>query len=179
MHANGTKQAGTQLMNFGSRAGSSFVIPAAARWVDQVFDPAVYEADSVQGALLLQVPWARRMGRPALNAFGEEVTRAPFERFTTPAKPDALVQLLASKSAWVPQPNLDSMIVGDRKRGPDYFRPMTPDEYYQFIAESGPAIRDALSTRMDEIAELEPEQAQALVRKIANEEHAKVREQFQ
>jgi hypothetical protein len=166
---------GSELGRLLSRSGTSFVVPNALRFVDQVFDPAVYEADDVKAALYAQTPWVRRLNRPALNALGEAVERAPLDRFTTPVLPDALLQIIAQKNAWVPMPNLDNATVGDLA---EYRRPMTPDEYYQWIAESGPEIRRRLTEKLDQLALMEPEQAQAFVRDIAAEERAKVKRQF-
>lgn len=166
-----TQQAGTGMAAFFARAASSFAVPNALRWVDQVFDPTVYEARDVQGALLRQVPVARREGQPALNVLGEPVTRPPLSRFTKPARPDALVQVLAQKRAWPPAPNFWQQTVFDSRRGPDFERPMTPEEFYTMIATSGPAIRRNLELNLEILRTLEPEQAQAFVRNMANMQH--------
>jgi len=172
-------QAGPQLARAIARPGTSLVVPNALRFVDNVFDPRLYETDDVQGALLAQIPWARRLGRPALNAFGEAVERQPLEQFAPPAKPDALVKLLASKSAWVPMPRLDEQTVGNAEWGKDWLRPMTPDEYYQWIATSGPEIRQRLTYEMDRIRDMTDEEARAFVRKVASEERRRAKREFQ
>jgi hypothetical protein len=166
---------GKELGNLLSRSGSSFIVPNAARFVDQVFDPAVYTPDDVKGAIYAQIPVVRRQNRPALNALGEPVERSPMDRFTTPARPDPLMQLIAARNAWVPLPNLDEQTVGNPKLGEDYQRPMTPDEYYAWIAESGPAIRQRLTEHLDTLAALPADEAQAYVRQITAEERAKVK----
>jgi|GEM_PF-4890977 len=169
---------GKELTRFLSRPAASFLVPNAARWIDQVFDPAVYDADDVKGLVYQQIPVARRQNRAALNVFGEPIERGALERFTTPAKPDLLMTVIASRNAWVPLPGIDGMVVGDRQRGPDYFRPITPEEYYQFVAETGPKIREALTKDMDKIAGMEPAQAQAHVRRLANRIHSEELKQF-
>ena len=171
-------QAGTQLTKALAKPASSIVVPNALRFIDNVFDPQMYEVDDVQGALLAQVPWARRAGRPALNAFGEPVERRPLDQFIVPQKPDPLVVLLASKSAWVPMPILDKQTVGKAEWGKDWLRPMTPDEYYQWIATSGPEIRRRLTDEMDRIRDMEDDEARAFVSKIAEQERAKAKREF-
>jgi len=168
-------QAGTQLTKALAKPASSIVVPNTLRFIDNVFDPQMYEVDDVQGALLAQVPWARRAGRPALNAFGEPVERRPLDQFIVPQKPDPLVVLLASKSAWVPMPRLEEQTVGNQEWGKDWLRPMTPDEYYQWIATSGPEIRRRLTDEMDRIRDMEDDEARAFVGKIAEQERAKAK----
>lgn len=158
-----------------ARSGSSFVVPNAVRWIDQVFDPAVYEADDVKGALYAQTPFVRRQNRAALNALGEPVERHAMDRFTTPVKPDDLMRLIAAKNAWIPMPNLDEQTVGNAKLGDEYQRPMSPDEYYVWIAESGPQIRAKLTENIATLAGMTTEEAQAYVRKVTVEERAKVK----
>jgi hypothetical protein len=158
-----------------ARSGSSFVVPNAVRWIDQVFDPAVYEADDVKGALYAQTPFVRRLNRPALNALGDPVERPSMERFTSPTKPDDLMRVIAAKNAWIPMPNLDTQEVGNPDLGDAYMRPMTPDEYYAWIAESGPQIRARLTDNIGTLAAMTPEEAQAYVRNITREERAKTK----
>lgn len=166
---------GKELGNLLARTGGSFVAPNAVKWVDQVFDPNVYTPDDIRGALYAQTPFARRLNRPALNALGDEVTRSAVDRFTSPVKADPLMVLLASKAAWVPMPNLDEQTVGNPKLGADYQRPMTPDEYYQWIAASGPEIRRRLTERIDYLAALPKAEAQAYVREVTRETRAKTK----
>ncbi len=135
----------------------------------------MYEADDVKGALYAQTPFVRRQNRPALNALGEPVERHAMDRFTSPVKPDALMHMIATKNAWIPMPNLDEQTVGNPKLGEEYQRPMSPDEYYGWIAESGPEIRRRLTDNLDKLAGMTTEEAQAYVRKISAEERAKAK----
>lgn len=175
----GVFQSDTQdLVKAAARPAASFVVPNVVRWVDQLFDPAMYEAHDVQGQILQQIPVARREGSPAVNAFGEPITRGPMERFTSPDKPSELVKVLAQKGAWVPVPSLDSLVVGDRSKGDDHYRPMRPDEYFFLIQESGQRIRDRLELNLDRIIDMEDDQAKAFVRKVTSEERARIAKQL-
>ena len=82
--------------------------------------------------------------------------------------------MLADKQAWVPVVDRET-VVGDRKRGEDYFRLLEPDEIYELTRESGQAIRDRLEANIDKLIMLEPEHAKELVQRIAQEEREKVK----
>ncbi len=172
-----TKRAGEAAVNRVARITSSFVIPNAVRQVDQVFDPTVYDATTVQSAVVNQVPFARRQGKPAINALGEPVQKYLSAKFVSEARPNELWNTLTALQAWVPVPERE-IIIGDRKRGEDYFRVLTPEERYDFIQESGWAIQDRLEVELDRIRSMEPEQAREFVRTIAARERAKVKERF-
>jgi len=89
----------------------------------------------------------------------------------------AIVTMLTDKQAWVPVADRE-MVIGDRKRGEDYFRLLEPDEIYDLTRESGQAIRDRLEANLDKLIILEPEQAKALVQKITEEERQKTKRLF-
>ena len=85
--------------------------------------------------------------------------------------------MLTDKEAWVPVVDRET-VVGDRKRGEDYFRMLEPDEIYELTRESGQAIRDRLEANSDKLIMLEPEQVKQLVQRIAREEREKVKRQM-
>jgi hypothetical protein len=76
-------------------------------------------------------------------------------------------------------PRLDEQTVGNAEWGKDWLRPMTPDEYYQWIATSGPEIRQRLTYEMDRIRDMTDEEARAFVRKVASEERRRAKREFQ
>lgn len=162
---------GKRMAKWASRVGSSFVVPNAARWADRLFDPQVYEANDIRGALMLEVPLVRREGRPALNVFGQPVTRGPLERFYSQADPDAVVQVLIRKEAWVPYPNINSLEVPDYRLPKDKRRPITEPEYYDLVALAGPEIYRDLHAHVYDLAYMLPEDAQQEVRNIARKRY--------
>lgn len=187
--ADSTKTSAAAVTKLLARPASGFVVPNAARWLDQVFDPQVYDSPTVQGQLLAQVPVARRLNRPALNVFGDPVTRRWTEAFVTKRQRDELAAALASKQAWVPVPDLGSATVGEKAKGPDYYRPMTEAEYYEWIREAGPRIRERLTKALDSatrtpsriypaLADAEPDEARALVRRVAQQEYEQARKRL-
>lgn len=172
-----TKQAGQGAMQTAARTAASFVVPNALAQVDRLFDPTVYDRAGVQATLVSMVPFVRRLNRPALNALGEPVTNEVLSRFVSKGKADELWQTLADKQAWISVPQRDQ-VIGDKSRGPDFYRTMTPDEYYDFVKDSGERIRTRLEANLARIQAMESPQAQALVQKIAEEEHTKAKKRF-
>lgn len=157
-----------------ARTASSAVIPNIVQQVDRMFDPTRYDNTGVKALLTSQIPFVRRMNKPVLNVLGEPVEADPFHHWTSSTKPDPLWQILAAKQAWVPVP-AKTQYIGDRSKGPDSYRAMTPDEYYQWVAETGPSIRARLMDNLDTLATSDTVTARKLVEKIASEERSKTK----
>lgn len=164
-----------KVMETAGRTASTFVVGQDLRMIDQLFDPNVYTPGDVQTALLASWPVARRQGNPDITALGDVVERSPDMRFFSRIKEDPLARLLIAKRAWPSLPDQEEASVGNPRLGPDYQRPMTPDEYYAWIAESGPEIRRRLTERLDHLAGLPDAEAQAYVRRIAGDVRTKTK----
>jgi hypothetical protein len=169
------RRAGASLAQYTARTAGNFVIPNALRQIDRLFDPTVYDAPTVHAGLVSQVPFARRENRPAINVLGQPIRTLVEERFTKAETPDPLWRAIAEKGAWIPTPNRD-VIVGEKARGPEYYRTLTPDEWYEYIRESGLLIRTYLDPV--EIRTMEPEKAKAYVHRVAEEQRRKVLKTF-
>lgn len=177
-----TAEGADKLEKLLARTGSSFIVPNLVQQMDRMFDPTVYDKTGIEALLRGQVPFVRRTNKPALSVLGDHIEANPFEYWTGTVTPDPLLRVLAEKKAWVSEPGR-TQVVGDKKLGPDHYRAITNDELYQMVAESGPKIRDRLTKALDEVTligntvypnlrEAEPWQAQAVVRHIADQEHA-------
>lgn len=127
--------------------------------VDRMLAPTVTESSTVDAALLAQVPFARRLGKPALNAFGEPVDAGPWERFVSGVREDRLARVLAEKRAWVPM-QTEAELGG--RRGA-----FTAEERYRFIQERGPALRAHLERLLPRLETLDSEQAREMVSRVA------------
>ena len=127
--------------------------------VDRMLDPTLSDSSTVDAAILSQVPFGRRLGKPALNVFGEPVQAGPWERFVSKVRDDRLARVLAAKRAWIPM-QTPAELGGDRGL-------FTADERYRFIQERGPALRAHLELLLPRIEQLEPEQAQEFVSRVA------------
>ena len=166
-----------KLEKLAARTGAAFVVPNLVNQIDRMFDPTVYDQTGMKALVQSQVPFVRRDNKPVLNVLGEPVVSAPFHYWESKATDDALWRVLVAKQAFVPEPG-KTQILGNPKEGPEYARAMTADEYYNWIAESGPQIRAALTDHLDEIATMPAAEAKAFVQRVAEEQRKATRPQF-
>lgn len=157
-----------------ARTASSFVVPNLAQQLDRFWDPNIYDSTDMESLLKAQIPFVRRDNRPALNVLGDPVESGPFHLWASKANPDPLWQTLVQHQAWVPEVP-KTVMIGDKKRGPDYYRALTPDERYDYVQETGQKIREQLERSLDRLANMESDQAKAFVRNIAEAERTKVK----
>ena len=175
LQADSTKSGGQTMLASGARTAASFIVPNALREVDQWFDPKVYDSKTMQGALTAQVPFVRRLGQPSLNVLGQQVNRPYLQSFASEGKaPGELWRVLAEKQAWVPMPNRDQ-VVGDKRRGPDHWRVLTDDEFYDFVKDSGERIQARLENRLSKLEVMDSVKAKKLVHDIAEEERSRAK----
>lgn len=167
-----------KLQKLMARTASSLVIPNAVQQVDRFFDPKAYDKTGMEALVKGQIPFVRRSDKPALTVLGDPVEAGPFHYWVSKLTDDSLLRMLAEKQAWVPEPGR-SQFIGDKKRGPDHYRALTADEYYDFIEASGSKIRRRLQSQLGVLSRSSPEKAQAIVRAIAEEEHAAAKQKFE
>lgn len=147
---------------FASRSAGTLV-PAAIKAVDRAMDPTIYDSQRFPQALLRDIPIARSSQlQPALNALGEPV-RPPDNFLYNLENPDPLWAMLAAKQAFPGKPSLAGTVHG---------RPIQPEELYDLVAASGPAIRRRLEVRLPAFAAMPPEMVQKRVDEITREERA-------
>lgn len=158
------------------RTGSSFVIPNALKQVDRMFDPTVYDANTVQAAMVAQVPFVRREGKPTLNAMGDPVQTFVSERFTKEQIADPLWKLLSEKQAWISV--VDQEVMVGRKNS-DNYRTLTAEERYDYVKESGAAIRKRLEENMDRIKAMDSNLAKKFVQKVVELERKRALKRFE
>jgi hypothetical protein len=159
------------------RSAGAFVTPNILKQVDRLFDPTQYDSSDIQSTLIGEVPFARRLNRPSINALGDPVQRYVSDVFTSPARPDELLRVLNDKRAWISVPDRD-VIVGDRSRGPDYYRTFDAGEYYDYIQASGAAIRQRLENALPRIEVMPPAAAKAYVQKVVEQERTRALRRF-
>lgn len=143
-----------------ARTASSILVPNLIKQIDRMFDPTVYDASTVQAALLRDLPVARESLQPMINVLGEPVQQNLNPFFGTTSN-DQLWLTLARKGIFISVPDKLTMI-GDRV--------ITPEEYYQFVKQSGQAIRTQLEPRVTVLQGLDRETAQDYVARIVRDE---------
>lgn len=116
-----------------------------ARWAD----PNQYETDTLGDQILYNLRITSGL-KPALNVWGEQkkgegVSGVEPSEITS----DATLKYLTDNNLFVSVPSkTTSLDFGDEKR------PMTADEYYEYVKRSGPQIKDRISQAMEYIQSL-------------------------
>lgn len=118
------------------RTAGSFVIPNALRQIDRIFDPTVYDSKDAEAALTSSIPFARRLGRPAINVWGEPVRNPQSRQFSSPVVPDPILSALAKHNLWVSAPQESSTVINGI--------PVTNQEFYELIRLRGQYMRQQL-----------------------------------
>lgn len=149
------KSSGDAMANWSARTGSSVAIPNAVRQVDRLFDPTVYDAPTVEAALINQVPFLRSVNQPALNALGEPITNEVFSRFISGEIADPVWQIVARKGAWISMPDQGEL---------------TDAQYYGMLKIRGERLRQRLEALVPTLERMAPEDAKELVSEISEQE---------
>lgn len=152
-----------------SRTASSVVIPNLVKQIDKLFDPTVYQADTITQSLIRETPIARGAAlKPMLNILGEPI-KPSSNRFFTFDTNDPVWKLIVEKQAWIPVPSKMTKIRD---------RPIAQDEYYRLIEESGPMIREYLQDNLGRLREMSGEAAQEDVQKESKRIRNTVKSRF-
>jgi hypothetical protein len=125
------------MKKFASSTIGSATTPRIALDVQRIFDPKMYQGDTIQGVLLQNTPFASLVNRPVLNAFGEPV-KPPSNRFISTVTKDMAWQTVIKAQLLVPLPAKDTKMPDGHGKDRD----ITPAEYYELVRQSGPKIRD-------------------------------------
>ena len=127
------------------------VIPNLVKQIDKLFDPTVYDANTLTEYMLKNIPIARGALLPKINVLGEDVgtdegisDRLLFN-LTSKQKADPVWQFIVKNKAWVSVPS-KSMTVWDNKLKAE--RQIEPDEYYGYIKESGKRIKQRIKNEL-------------------------------
>lgn len=143
---------------FGSTAGA--LVPgnqSTLKTIDKIFDPTRYKPTDIQGMLMSQVAFARRLsGSVAYNGLGEPIQEHPFAAFTSAPNPDPVWTALAEKQVSIP--------ILRAKIG------ISPDEQSTFAQAAGSNLKEMLEDGgMERIQELPKDEAQEVLNTMASE----------
>lgn len=129
-------KASARMLEGFARSATSVVVPNALRQIDRMFDPTVYDSPTMEAAMVNSIPFARRVGQPSLNVWGQPVQIGTGEAFASAAKEDPVLAALARHKLWVSTPSARTMVDGS---------PLTPDEVHVYTAARGPRLHELLS----------------------------------
>lgn len=139
-----------------SRTASSVLIPNLVKQIDKLFDPTLYQSDTIAESLVRETPVARSLTmKPMLNVLGEPIAPSS-NRFFTSATEDPVWKFITDKQAWISTPSKTSKVRD---------KPITPEQYYRLIEESGPMIREYIQDNLSSLNEMSGEDAQKDIRK--------------
>lgn len=123
--------------------------------IDKIFDPEIFPANTVQGALMSHVVAARRFDNgnaPMLNALGDPVESNPIQAFFSSTNPDPVWNALAEKNIFIPVATKAERVNS---------RPITNEEFYALTRDAGQATKETLMTSgLEAMASMDQEQAQ-------------------
>jgi hypothetical protein len=136
------------------KAGMLF--PNFLRYIDRLFDPQQYDSQGVKGIIIDQMPFARRLGGPKMNMFGEPIGEGKplldrlAGRFVAFPKPSRESRILAKYDAYPYMPNprrAEALIDGEKA-------PMTEEQYSEFAIGVGQEFKKWLNSNYDPDAEV-------------------------
>ena len=144
-----------EIVGVASNAAKGFVLPNIVKWLDQVWDPELKDAQTLNAQLIRDIPVVRSMMlKPALNALGEEIRkegtdRFALDRFWTTSKSDPAWNLFAEKKAFPSLPQKDTMLNNE---------PMTEEQFYEFTKLRGKYMRELIDMRLLDIIPMNREE---------------------
>lgn len=139
---------------FASTVGT-ITTPSILRDMKRLYDPKVYQSDTIMGDMLRNTVFASIINKPALNAFGEPVTY-PASRFYSELKDDPAWRFVVKHGVRVSVPDkYTELSDGDGGK-----RRITPEEYYRYLRDSGQEMKQAILQNMDEWGDLDHDEIQ-------------------
>jgi hypothetical protein len=135
---------------------TGMLFPNFLRYIDRLFDPQQYDSQGVKGIIIDQMPFARRLGGPKMNMFGEPIGEGKplldrlAGRFVAFPKPSRESRILAKYDAYPYMPNprrAEALIDGEKA-------PMTEEQYGEFAIGVGQEFKKWLNSNYDPDAEV-------------------------
>lgn len=143
-----------QFLNYLTRSATGLVEPNLIKQVGNLFDNKLYDKSTIGASILANLHVAGAFGeKPSLDVFGEPIHSEFISGITpTTASEDPVRKFLASNNLWVSIPAKTTQLkLGAAK---DDKRPMTSDEYYEYVQRSGPLIKKTIQQDMPQILNL-------------------------
>jgi hypothetical protein len=127
------------------------LFPNGLRYIDRLFDPKEYDSNGIKGIILDQTPFARRLGGPKLNMFGEPIGEGKplLERFAgrliSFPRPSRESRVLAKYDAYpyMPNPRRAVALTKGEKT------PMTEEQYSKFAEGVGKEFKKFINSNFN------------------------------
>ncbi|MCK9578694.1 hypothetical protein M0R01_04390 [bacterium] len=137
-------------------------VPNLFKQTARYFDQGIYETGTLKELILSNLRITTGL-KPKLNVFGqptkgEALTQLQPVRITS----DQTIKFLAKNELWVSVPSKATKIrpISERKDLPKNGRPMTEDEYYNYVKYSGIEIKKRLDHQITSIENLQNQEKQ-------------------
>jgi len=161
MGGHGRMPSEAQVAQFLFRPLGGIVSSRLASFLDRVGDPTRYDTATMEGALLSQVAFARRNGKPDLNLWGQPIRSYVSDRLSKTWEPTPLDKFLVDNRAWVADPSPAQLTVDE---GP----PLSADEHYRFVERAGPEKFARLNEALPTMRKMEPKVVREYVARLAS-----------
>ena len=161
MGGHGRMPSEAQVAQFLFRPLGGIVSSRLASFLDRVGDPTRYDTATMEGALLSQVAFARRNGKPDLNLWGQPIRSYVSDRLAKTWEPTPLDKFLVDNRAWVADPSPAQLTVDE---GP----PLSADEHYRFVERAGPEKFARLNEALPTMRKMEPQVVREYVARLAS-----------
>jgi hypothetical protein len=130
--------------------------PNAFRYIDRLFDPAVYKSNGIRAMFIDQTPFVRRSGGKLLNLFGDQIGegKSMIERFSgrvvsfpKPSKESLLLEKFDAYP-YIESPNKESVVTRDKDGAPVKIQ-MTQEQYEKFAVGVGQQFKQYILSNYD------------------------------
>ncbi len=146
-------------------------VPNLITQTARYFDPGIYETSNIKEYILSNLRITSGL-KPKLNVFGqplkgEALTQLQPVKITT----DPTIKFLAANELWVTVPSKTTKVRPNAEWAslPKGGRPMTEDEYYNYVKYSGIEIKKRLDQRLPYLEQLTNEKMQKEIDKIVQD----------
>lgn len=163
---------GSYAKNFIAQQATT-VVPSAVKQVARYFDPTVYDAQSIWEKVQSSLRITKGL-RPKIDVLGDVVLGDPLTQLT-PSKEtkDPVKKFLFDNQLFISVPPKNTELF-DVKQGKK--RPMTHDEYYDYIKTSGVKIKEILGRMLPTLENIQNnEMRQKVVDEVASQVRAMAR----
>lgn len=180
---NADREGGSYFKRFiAQQAGS--LVPAAFKQIDRIFDPSIYDTETLREKIQSSLRITGGL-KKKLNVWGEPLdTEATSNLIPSKITSDPMKRYLAENNLWVSVPSKNTEIFRPEENttGIDENdrRPMTRDEYYDYIKISGEEIKERLTDELEEIKAFEThDEKQNYINEIVREIRQEVKESIE
>jgi hypothetical protein len=148
---------------FAANVVGSTLMPNLVRQFDRTIDPKSYEGEGFLGNLAASVPGVRQNMQERITPTANPIENQPISRFLRLDPNREVMDVLNSRGIVIRPPGTETRIRG---------QVATKEQLREIIVLSGPRITARLQAALPAIRALPEEQAEALVRRITQEERA-------